>query len=77
MLQNHSSPFIQNAVAAGMIDQQAVKLEISKHVESTSKKTETVPFCVLGPKIREEVSRFKVPKTRDLRLLANKMHEPR
>src|SRR5258708_30044395 len=37
---------------------------------------EIVPFCVLEPILRKAVSCFKVPKTRDLRLLANKMHTP-
>jgi hypothetical protein len=34
------------------------------------------PFCVLEPTLRKEGFCSKVRKTRNLHLLANKMHEP-
>jgi hypothetical protein len=45
-------------------------------VESTNKKGEIAPFCVPEPTLRKALSCFNVPKTLDLRLLVNKMHEP-
>lgn len=48
---------------------------IVKCVESTNQKGETFPFCVLEPIVGKAIYGLKVRKTRDLPLLANKMHE--
>jgi len=43
-------------------------------VNFTSEKREIEPFCILSPALRKPVSSFKVRKTQDLSLLANKVH---
>jgi hypothetical protein len=50
-------------------------VRFSQHVESTNEKREIAPFCVLEPTLNEIASCFKAPKTHDLPVLANKMHE--
>jgi hypothetical protein len=44
-------------------------------VNITVEKRETIPFCVPGPTLRKAVPRLNRPKTRDLSVLANKVHE--
>jgi len=44
-------------------------------VENTNKKGETAPFCVLEPALSKTACCFKITKTRDLAVLANKMHQ--
>jgi hypothetical protein len=39
------------------------------------KKRRIVPFCVLEPMLSKAAYSLKIPKTRDLPLLANKMQE--
>src|SRR6267143_849531 len=44
-------------------------------VNITIGKGEAVPFGVLEPTLRKAASSFKAPKTRNLSLLANKVHK--
>ena len=44
-------------------------------VNITIKTREIVPFCVLEPPLSKTAFCLKIPKTRDLRLLANKVHK--
>jgi len=44
-------------------------------VNITTEKREIVPFCVLEPPLSKRAFCLKIPKTRYLRLLANKVHE--
>src|SRR6266478_2752580 len=47
----------------------------SSLVNFTSEKRDVDTFCVLAPALREPVSCFKTLKSRDLRQLANKVHQ--
>ena len=42
-------------------------------VNITTEKREIAPFCVLGPPLSKRAFSLKIPKTRDLPLLANKV----
>ena len=44
-------------------------------VNITTEKREIVPFCVLEPPLGKRAFCLKIPKTRDLPLLANKVHK--
>ena len=45
------------------------------YVESTNKKAESAPFCVLEPMPDKTAHFLKLATTRDLPLLANKLQE--